>query len=134
MPELLPAAQVRLEAVSGRVPQGLGLGLVLFNIVIGDLDEGIKPTLSRLADDTELGGVADTAEGCATTQQDLERNECMYQCRLGQELLERSSAEKDLWVLAGDRLAVSQRCALVAKKANGILGCIKGAWPAGQGR
>ena len=36
-----------------------------------------------------------------------------------------SSAEKDLGALVNNRLAMSQHYALVAKKASGILGCIK---------
>lgn len=51
----------------------------------------------------------------------LGRNNHMYQYRLGDDLLERSS-EKDL---VGDRLTMSQQCALVAKRANGIPACIK---------
>ena len=55
----------------------------------------------------------------------LGRNNCTYQYRSGADLLERSSAEKDRGVLVDNRLAMSQQRALVAKEANGILGCIK---------
>jgi len=45
----------------------------------------------------------------------------LHQCRLGTDLLERRSAKEDLGVL----VVMGQQCALVAKKVNGILGCIK---------
>jgi len=41
----------------------------------------------------------------------------MYQYRLGHDLLERSSVEKDLKVLVDNTLAVNQQCAPVAKRA-----------------
>ena len=50
------------------VPQGLVLGLILFNICILYLDEGIVATLSKFADYTKLGRMADTVEGCAAIQ------------------------------------------------------------------
>ncbi|PKU45744.1 hypothetical protein llap_3954 [Limosa lapponica baueri] len=106
-------------------------------------------SLSKFADDTELGGVIDTMEGWAAIQRDLDRleswaernwmkfnkgkckvlhlgrNNPLHQYSLGADLLESTSEEKDLGVLVDNRMAMSQKCALVAKKANGILGYIK---------
>lgn len=56
-------------------------------------------------------------------------NNPMHQYRLGkasvENLLERSSAEKDLVVLGENKLPMSQQCALVAKKAKRIPGWIR---------
>lgn len=49
----------------------------------------------------------------------------MHQCRLGDDLLEMKSLEKNLRILVENRLAVNQQCALMAKKVNGILEYIK---------
>lgn len=45
--------------------------------------------------------------------------------KLGADLWESSLAEKDQGILAKNKLNVSQHYALLAKKANGVLGCLR---------
>ncbi|KAK4818848.1 hypothetical protein QYF61_020067 [Mycteria americana] len=103
----------RQPVISG-VPQGSVLGLVFFNLLINDLYKGIKCTLSKFADDTQLGRSVDLIEGRGTGW--------IHGLR---PILESCLAEKDLGPLVDRWLNMSWQHAQVAKKANSILACIR---------
>ena len=54
---------------------GLVVGLVLFDISVGNMDSRIECTLSKFADDTKLSGEADILEGRNAIQRVLDRLE-----------------------------------------------------------
>ncbi|KAF4796677.1 hypothetical protein TURU_082039 [Turdus rufiventris] len=113
------------------------------------MDEDIEPFISKFADDTKLGACVDLLEGRRALKRDLDQldgwaesnrmklnksmgrvlyfghNNPPQSYRLGMVWLDSAQAEMDLGVLVDTQLNMSQQCALKAKKANGILACVR---------
>ncbi|KAF7236281.1 Granulocyte colony-stimulating factor receptor [Varanus komodoensis] len=111
------------QPVTSGVLQGSVLGLILFNLFINDMEEGVNSLLIRFADDTKTGAVGTTEEQVLQIQKDLDRlwkwagdnkmafnvDKCKvlhlgqrsgcHKYRLGDKWLESSTCERDLGVL-----------------------------------
>lgn len=113
------------------VSRGSVLVLVVFSIFVGNMDSGVKCTLSKFADNSKLSGAVDILEERDAIHRDLDRLEMWvpanlikfnkakckvlhlgqgnpkHRYRLDREWLGSSPEEKDLRVLVDERFHMS---------------------------
>uniref|UniRef100_K7EYP9 Reverse transcriptase domain-containing protein n=1 Tax=Pelodiscus sinensis TaxID=13735 RepID=K7EYP9_PELSI len=72
---VINSSQSCWKGITIEFPQRSVLGLVLFNIFINNLDDGIESTLTKFSDDTKLGEVTTALEDRVIIQKDLDKLE-----------------------------------------------------------
>jgi ribonuclease P/MRP protein subunit RPP40 len=136
------------ELVLSGVPQGSVLGPVLFIVFIDDIDEGIRSTVLKFADDTKLVARVGSEEDRERLRQDLiglykwsedwqmlfNLDKCAVmhfgfanegmEVRLGDRVLGEKKSERDLGVIVQSDLKVDKQCSKAANEANRRLGMI----------
>ena len=91
------------------------MGLVLFNIFVGNMDNRIECTLSKFANDTKLCGAVNVLEGRDAIQRDLDRLE-RWACanltkynKAKRKVLHMGRGNPKCWVMSGLRAALRRR-------------------------
>jgi len=137
------------ESVTSGVPQGSGLGPVLFLIYINDLDEDILRLILKFADDTKIFSTIQSEVDAANLQRDIDKllewseiwqmnfkvTKCKvmhigkqyseHQYSMNGHILETVTEEKDLGILLTKYRKVAQQCSKAYARANRMAGLIK---------
>ena len=125
------------------------MGPILFLIFINDLDSNILSKILKFADDAKIVQEVQNVEGRNNLRKDLSslfqwsevwqmdfnldkckimhignKKQLFDEYAIGGHILEKVEEEKDLGVIINEKFKVDKQCAMVAKKANQVLGLI----------
>ena len=134
--------------VTSGVPQGSVLGPVLFVIYINDLEMDLVSKIGKFADDTKMcknvrsevdaeilrTDLKKLDEWAKNWQMEFNKDKCVvmhigkannqFQYMLGDNLLKKSTQERDLGIIIDSSMKFSEQCNAAIKGANSMLGLI----------